>query len=992
MVSVVIGCSLAGCADDSPLLRHEKILAVAESETWVFPELLRPVYVVRTEGSVPHIYASNRRDLAYVQGFVMGRDRYFMMDLNRRMGTGTVSELLGDAALDIDQEARGIGMTYVAQQVAAGFSPELGEYVDAFAAGINEYVRRAKADEVSPPSELFLAQSLLGASSPSSAMEPFDRLDVAAMVAMVIFQSSYETGDVRRAATAAMLPTLFEGAAFQDLRRAGAIEDLWKAIEPIHPVASAPEFGAFESTDGSLTRSTSLGSNKPVPAAVLERLAARMDHLQVRLNRDAKAGFGSNAWAVSGDASETGAGLLAGDGHLSLVVPSILYRLGLDTSVFGRGDTHQLGLTIPGFPVLSTGTNGEVAWSTTQLMGDVTDWYREEIELDSNGLPVRSQFDGLSRELVEIEEVYVIADVPMLESVGRTETWSRWETFDGRWIADIEGRSASLGEDLAPGEALVNMQGDLVVPGDMDDDGVITAVSFDYTGFDAAAVLGGFDAIGHAGDVYEFREALRGMVATSQNYVVADSAGNIMYSAYQAVPCRGYLEREPDGEWASDADPDQLLDGTQYRAFEIPITQGRVDEGPGQSDPYACVVPFDATPTSINPASGYVAAANNDPSGLSFDGSLSNDEWYFGGPWDVGFRVHTIGTKLGEAIEEGSAGVDKMAEIQGNVESSLGKLLAVNMLAAIDYARELEAAPADLADQRIKALYDSDQEAIDEVQTRLTGWIERGYQARSGVETTYNPAPSASDQEDAVATTLFNAWMSRVLQQVFDDEGLPGVWRPGGTDGRLRAIDRFLRGRGADNPLGLASHNPATGESVFFDVLGTDEVETSHEMIIAALVDALAFLRSEPGEEPGTEGFGTSNMDQWLWGLRHYAKFESLLADFIGDDPDYASLTEKFAITTAHIPLAESLSSGDPRLGLKWFPRDGDQDSVDAANSGTSGTRFSYGSGPVMRLVVSLQGDEVMGQNIIPGGQSALTESPYFSDQARLWLANETTP
>ena len=35
---------------------------------------------------------------------------------------------------------------------------------------------------------------------------------------------------------------------------------------------------------------------------------------------------------------------------------------------------------------------------------------------------------------------------------------------------------------------------------------------------------------------------------------------------------------------------------------------------------------------------------------------------------------------------------------------------------------------------------------------------------------------------------------------------------------------------------------------------------------------------------------------------------------------------------------------------------------------------------------------ELFGQNIIPGGQSGLNNSPYFADQAELWLANETVP
>jgi acyl-homoserine lactone acylase PvdQ len=65
---------------------------------------------------------------------------------------------------------------------------------------------------------------------------------------------------------------------------------------------------------------------------------------------------------------------------------------------------------------------------------------------------------------------------------------------------------------------------------------------------------------------------------------------------------------------------------------------------------------------------------------------------------------------------------------------------------------------------------------------------------------------------------------------------------------------------------------------------------------------------------------------------------------------------------------------------------------VDAANPGFNGKRFSHGSGPVMRMVVSLNGDEVTGRNIIPGGQSAIIESEFFADQTKLWLANETLP
>ena len=277
---------------------------------------------------------------------------------------------------------------------------------------------------------------------------------------------------------------------------------------------------------------------------------------------------------------------------------------------------------------------------------------------------------------------------------------------------------------------------------------------------------------------------------------------------------------------------------------------------------------------------------------------------------------------------------------------------------------------------------------MDEVSDRLSAWLQAGCPARSGVETFYQ-TPSETEREHAVATMIFNAWFPRVLDGVFKDEGLPSIWQ--GSGGKVRALSRLLRGRGADNPEGLASWNPETGESVFFDVLGSDAVETSALVILRALDEALTFLEG-PGDGPGKGGFASADMDTWLWGLRHQVRFESLLADFLGDDPAYALLTDSFAISTDTLPLMTSFEAGDPRAALRWFPRDGDQYGVDAANPGFSGKRFSYSSGPVMRMVIALNSGEVSGQNIIPGGQSGLTDSPHFADQAALWLANEALP
>ncbi len=984
-----------------------KLLGVAETEGWQLAGLKDAVQVIRTEGGTPHIYATNRWDLSLVQGFLLARDRFFVLDLGRRLGLGEVAGLLGDDALASDMESRASGMTHVAERILAVVTPEQEEIFDAFAAGVNAYIAQVEAGKLPAPSELDLAAGLLGYKSPAAMMKPFVRRDMAGFAAVVIYNLGYETGDVGRAQTAAQLDSLFAGKPLEALRRKGASDDIWSHVDPVFPVASAPGWGLHDGDKlvGDLPQPkgwgragkgqvamAGTGAHHRLPASLWSRLAARSERLERRLGHDHRDSFGSNSWAVAGAVSKDGDSLLAGDGHLSLAVPSLFYQIGFDTQVFGGGDTHQFGLVIPGLPILAVGTNGKVAWCQTQLFGDITDWYAEELQLDANGEPKASMFQGEWKPLQRVDETYVVADVPLLGSKGRSETWARWMTFDGRWIADIEGVDAAADTKPGAGESLVNLGGSWLVPGDTNGDKVVSAVSFDYTGLDDGNLLLAVDGFGHANDVEELRQATRSLVAYSQNIIASDSAGEILYTGYQAVPCRTYLGRNADGTWADGADPSQLLDGTVYGGFTIPIKDGVVDESQGD-DPYRCVVPLAAYPQNKDPKSGYVLTANNDIGTISLDDSMTNDPWYIGGPWLEGYRADTIDQGLATLAAAKSADVAAMVTLQGEHTSRIGEQFVPFLLAAIDKARTLAETDGDkgVDDARLVALYEAiTPTVLAEVEQRLGDWQKAKYLAESGVETFYNTV-DAAERDAAVATMIFNAWFPRFLSGTFDDEGLPGVWQPTGGTGRMRALTRIAFGRGADNPNKLASFNAATGESAFFDILTTEAIERSDEIALLALQGAIDFLRSDP-IEAGQGGFGSDDMATWLWGLRHMVKFESILLDFFGDNATFAALADQFAISTEALPLADKLEKGDPRKGLLWFPRWGDQYGVDAGNPGFSGTKFTYGSGPVFRMVISLQGDKVSGVNVIPGGESALVDSPHFADQAAKWLANEALP
>ena len=70
------------------------------------PGLSAPVSITRDARGVPTISAANRTDLAWATGFVHAQDRFFEMDLSRRLAAGELSELVGEVALPQDRNAQ----------------------------------------------------------------------------------------------------------------------------------------------------------------------------------------------------------------------------------------------------------------------------------------------------------------------------------------------------------------------------------------------------------------------------------------------------------------------------------------------------------------------------------------------------------------------------------------------------------------------------------------------------------------------------------------------------------------------------------------------------------------------------------------------------------------------------------------------------------------------------------------------------------------------
>ena len=81
------------------------------------PGLAAAARIERDARGIPVITAASRTDLAYATGYAHGQDRFFQMDLSRRLAAGELAELFGSAALGTDREKRRFGF-----RAAAGFT------------------------------------------------------------------------------------------------------------------------------------------------------------------------------------------------------------------------------------------------------------------------------------------------------------------------------------------------------------------------------------------------------------------------------------------------------------------------------------------------------------------------------------------------------------------------------------------------------------------------------------------------------------------------------------------------------------------------------------------------------------------------------------------------------------------------------------------------------------------------------------------------------
>jgi len=354
--------------------------------------LAQPVRVERDSHGVPTIRGGNRSDVARALGWLHGQDRFFQMDVLRRVSAGELAEVFGPRALRRDRAARMHGFRKLAQTVLARLEPAQRGLVEAYTAGVNAGL--SALGEV-PFEYLVLREN-------PAPWRPEDTLLVS--YAMTLDLQDEEGSYEQSLMTLRDLYGL-EGVAFFAPLVTPSDAALDGTTAPVAPIPGPKTLNLRTRKVGALPPDAPHRDPFPFP------------------RRDREMAPGSNAFAVAGSHTASGAAMLANDMHLDYGVPNIWYRASLEWD--GRKVT---GVTLPGAPLVVAGSNGRVAWGFTNGYVDTGDLV--VVELNSIA-PHLYRAPG-HEELVPLEVRHETIRVKGADPVSADYTWTVWGPVVGR--------------------------------------------------------------------------------------------------------------------------------------------------------------------------------------------------------------------------------------------------------------------------------------------------------------------------------------------------------------------------------------------------------------------------------------------------------------------------------------------------------------------------------------------------------------------------------
>lgn len=452
--------------------------------------LQNQVDVVRDEWGVPHIYADSTHDLFFAQGYVHAQDRFWQMEFWRRIGSGRLSEVFGDATLSTDQFVRTLGWARVAAEEEKLMDEETRFALQSYADGVNAYLNTQD--------NLGLEFALLGAQGVNYKPEPWTIINTLTWAKAM----AWDLG----------------GNMDSELERALLIQQ----IGPDKMLELKPTYPGYRPV---IVPSPAVGLSASKTLAAARELSALLG-----------GGFrnvGSNNWVIGGALTDTGQPYLANDPHLSIQMPSIWYEVGLHCrKLSGVCPYDVAGFSFASAPGVIIGHNNRIAWGVTNLGPDVQDLFIEKINPEN---PTQYEVNGAWADAQVITEVITVrgkidpdpdkpdADLGIYNGETDTTTLNVVVrlTRHGPIINAIDETAGGLGGEFAG----------TTVP-------TSSAIALRWTALDPSLTFQAVLKIDRAQNFDEFRTALRDWNVPSQNFVYADVDGNIGYQSPGNIPIR----------------------------------------------------------------------------------------------------------------------------------------------------------------------------------------------------------------------------------------------------------------------------------------------------------------------------------------------------------------------------------------------------------------------------------------------------------------------
>ena len=141
------------------------------SGTAELPGLTSSVTVMRDGSGIPHIFGDSLTDIARAQGYVHAQEQFFQMDLRRHITAGRLSELVGEDGVETDTVIRTLGWRRIAEEELPTLKPQTRQMLQAYADGVNTYLRGRS------PREVAVEYSILGLQLPTAEIEEWSPLD-----------------------------------------------------------------------------------------------------------------------------------------------------------------------------------------------------------------------------------------------------------------------------------------------------------------------------------------------------------------------------------------------------------------------------------------------------------------------------------------------------------------------------------------------------------------------------------------------------------------------------------------------------------------------------------------------------------------------------------------------------------------------------------------------------------------------------------------------